>query len=63
MRQFYAKSAFENGGDDAVEKRQNRSHNPDRHDDADNQKDANADDRDGIPVCHRGTMQAFARGC
>ena len=62
MRQFDAEGASEDESDDAVKKRQNRCCNPDRDDNADHQKNGDADDRDGIPVCHRATMQAFARG-
>lgn len=63
MRQVDAERVFENGGDDdAVEKRQNRSHNPDRHDDADHQEDADSGDGDGVSFGHRATMPPFAQG-
>jgi hypothetical protein len=63
MRQFDAKRVSENGNDDPVQKQQNRSYHADAHDNADNQGDRNSNDCKGILVCHRATMQPFARGC
>jgi hypothetical protein len=62
VRQFDAKCVSENGNDDPVEKQQNRSDNADAHDNADNQSERNCNDRKGILVGHRATMQPFARG-
>ena len=62
MRQLDAERASENGDDDAVQKYQNRSDDADGDDNADNQRERYTDNCKGIPVRHRATMQAFARG-
>ena len=62
MRQLYSKRASENGDDDPVEKHQNRCDDCDGDDNADKQRERYTDNCKGIPVRHRATMQAFARG-
>ena len=62
MRQLDAERASENGDDDPVEKHQNRSDDGDGDDNAAKQRERYTDNCKGIPVRHRATMQAFARG-